>query len=193
MSEAHHTCHSAATRRTPTSQTASGYFKDEGSSHDELAKTPAPMRIGVALVATIAALTIGIGGTVLWRRAPRPGQLLQAAADGDSVKVATLLDKGTSLESTDGWNGTALMYAAGNGHDAIVKMLLDRGANVNEQRRLQRTAMMWAAYGGHTQTVRLLLSRGARADLRDAAGETAFTLAAKGGHSEVAKLLREEH
>ena len=130
------------------------------------------------------------GGVALYlRNAPRPNELWQAAAEGDTTRVIRLLDNGTPLDVADSWDGTALMYAAGNGHAPLVALLLDRGANINEQRRLKRTALMWAAFGGHAETVRLLVARGASTTLRDAEGATALTLAQRAGHRDVAQLL----
>lgn len=58
--------------------------------------------------------------------------LLEAATNGDSRRVTTLLNQGAKIETRDPqttW--TPLMMAARGGHVATVRLLLQRGARVN--------------------------------------------------------------
>ena len=58
--------------------------------------------------------------------------LLEAATNGDSIRVTTLLKQGAKIETRDPqttW--TPLMMAARGGHVATVRVLLQRGARVN--------------------------------------------------------------
>jgi len=56
-------------------------------------------------------------------------ELLEAAENGDLIKVQTLLENGANPNARDGYGWTPLHSAALNGHVEIVKILLERGAD----------------------------------------------------------------
>lgn len=141
-----------------------------------------------ALVIVVVAVALAIL-VALARHASKPQQLLDAAANGDSIAVAALLQSGVSPSVRDGWQSTPLMYAASNGRTGIVSILLDRGVDIDERTRMERTALMWAAYGGHEETVALLLRRGAHTDLYDQDGLTAKDLALRGSKPSMASRI----
>ena len=91
--------------------------------------------IGIALcAATIAPLTSLHSARADTRRTDLniEADLLEAATNGDSRHVTTLLKQGAKIETRDPqttW--TPLMMAARAGHVATVRVLLQRGARVN--------------------------------------------------------------
>ena len=76
--------------------------------------------------------------------------LLQAAAANCGDVVLLLLDRGASVNATDGDGWTALMKSAEAGHPEMVRLLMDHGADMNVADANGRTAWMLAAMGGHT-------------------------------------------
>jgi ankyrin repeat protein len=71
-------------------------------------------------------------------------QMLLAATNGDTARVAQLLAKGVSpnVSDTKGW--TPLLSAAAMEHDAIFKMLVNAGANVKAQDAIGLNALSFA-------------------------------------------------
>ena len=60
--------------------------------------------------------------------------LFEAAARGDAVAVAALLDAGAELEAArDEDERTVLHCAAASGHASVVSLLLERGADVDAE------------------------------------------------------------
>jgi hypothetical protein len=85
-----------------------------------------------------------------------PGELRQAAADGNLERVNELLSLALNPYCTDemlaGW--TALQYAAQQGQTAMCTALVEHhGFRVLAQDQNKETALMQAAYLGHTETV----------------------------------------
>ncbi|MEO8326941.1 MAG: ankyrin repeat domain-containing protein, partial [Nitrospirota bacterium] len=88
-----------------------------------------------------------------------------AATNGDTEKVLTLLHDGTDVNSTFPIVRThALMVAAAFGHVDTVSALIDRGADVNAKDLTGWTPLHAAAFKGNIQIVRLLLEKGAVAE-----------------------------
>lgn len=56
---------------------------------------------------------------------------VEAAFQGDLVKVQRLLDQGVDVNQADGYGTTALHWACENGNVGMVALLLARGADVN--------------------------------------------------------------
>jgi ankyrin repeat protein len=82
-------------------------------------------------------------------QADRIRQLLAAAAAGDTGRVKTLLEAGTSVNSKNESAQTPLMQAAANGHASLVSTLILLGADPNEQDRFGQTALMLAVSFRH--------------------------------------------
>lgn len=87
--------------------------------------------------------------------------LMDAARQGDTATVQSLLSQGANVNATDAHGGTALMVAAVNGHTATVQALIDAGADVNRAHNFGKTALMLATEKGHTAVVDLLVQAGA--------------------------------
>lgn len=115
---------------------------------------------------------------------------MEAALNGDAIKIGNALKAGTDCNVVDEENRTALMLAAFNGHTKVVSLLLDAGANVNLRESMNRTALMFASTGDNAGTVKLLLEHKADVNLIDG-GEhwTALMFAAAEGQEEIVKLL----
>lgn len=115
--------------------------------------------------------------------------LIEAAIQGNSPLVRTILQQGTSPDAPDAHGETALNWAAHLGHTAVVKDLLAAGADREMVGDFHRaTPLLLAAYGGHRGIVALLAVL-ADVNARDPRGATALMLALE-PHSTVQKLSR---
>lgn len=119
--------------------------------------------------------------------------LFEAAALGDAVRLAAILESDTdavSLVSGDGW--TPLHLAAAFGSPAAVAVLLAGGAQVgavslNAQRNQPLHAVL--AVGRNPETITLLLEHGADANACQAGDFTAIFAAAAANRRDLAELL----
>ncbi len=57
--------------------------------------------------------------------------LIVAAEDGETDRVAELVESGARVDAGDDCNWTAMMRAASRGHTDILAFLLDHGAEIN--------------------------------------------------------------
>lgn len=135
------------------------------------------------LDATVDARSRGSGGDGL------RDQLLEAAAAGNTAKIAELLSRGADLEGNDTSGRTAVINAAWRGEKEVVDLLVELDADLNVADYDGRTAVSWAASNGHTDIVRRLLENGARAGISDQQGLTPLMRAAWNGHQDVVRLL----
>ncbi|OQR83454.1 hypothetical protein ACHHYP_14690, partial [Achlya hypogyna] len=119
----------------------------------------------------------------------RPGQLLQAASDGDLTLVAQLLKKGASPNETNKIGFTALHLAAGRGHGTIVSHLVAGGANVNAIAANGQSPLHSAAASGKASIAQFLLEAHATVDLHDKTGQTPLHLAVLRDHEFVVQAL----
>lgn len=123
-----------------------------------------------------------------WLSAP----LFGAAAEGNDVLVATILDEGAGCEfdETLGDRGETLFHAAAKGANAdIVKALLKKNLrpNLDAQNLPHReTPLHIAAKHGHIKVVRALTHAGASVEAKDSYGRTPLHDACQGGHQEIA-------
>ncbi|KAF6813779.1 multiple ankyrin repeats single kh domain-containing protein [Colletotrichum plurivorum] len=113
----------------------------------------------------------GIGATLLFLlcKLPRVGTrdkgwmpILQIAAcldDAHSVEI--LLSRGTDVNCSGSYHGTALQAAARHGHLNMVRKLLDEGAQVNKTGGELGTALRAAIVAGHMDVFQLLVNHGA--------------------------------
>lgn len=138
-----------------------------------------------ALWSMLAAGAIAIA-TPLPAFADTNGDLVAAAAHGDTAKVIALLGKGADVNVHDNGGYTPLIWAALNGHDAVVGELLRRGADVHARDKEGYTALMWAAQNHRADAVRALLAHGASPNETDKEGYTALTWTAQDGQPGIA-------
>lgn len=95
--------------------------------------------------------------------------IFDAARQGDSARVAALLEDAPDLACALNSDGElALHLAASGGHRRIAALLLDAGASVNARSRRGATPLTLGQSRGHVAVVQLLLARGAnQANLDD--------------------------
>jgi len=72
--------------------------------------------------------------------------LLEAAKQGKTITIKTMLANGANINTKDKYGFTALMYAVSNGYVEIVKVLLSKGANTEEKNSDGKTALMMAKH-----------------------------------------------
>jgi hypothetical protein len=82
--------------------------------------------------------------------------IVLAAADGDDIKVGSLVSSGTSPDAAGLEGQTGLMLAARNGHNSTVALLLSLGASPHAKSKVGNTARDIAAKFGHTEIEQLL-------------------------------------
>lgn len=117
---------------------------------------------------------------------------MDAALNGDFIKVKEYIKGGMPVDTTDKNGSTAMMLAAFNGFTEIVQYLLNEGADVNHRDINDRTALMYASSGPANETVKILLEAGAEINVTgNIEGFTAIMFAAAEGQTEVFKTLME--
>jgi len=115
---------------------------------------------------------------------------LMFAAEFNEVDVVEfLIQRGASLEMTDGRSMTPFLHAVSGGKMQNVKRLVDLGANVLKETRRGMSAIHVAAGQGNKDAVFFLLERGASADQQGFYGLTPLMLAARKGCLDTVKLL----
>src|SRR6516162_6287420 len=89
-------------------------------------------------------------------------RVADAAMNGDTAAVRSLLTSGEDINAAQGDGMTALHWAARRGDDELVRMLLVAGANVRATTRLGGyTPLLMAAELGHANAIELLAGAGA--------------------------------
>jgi len=117
--------------------------------------------------------------------------LQQAARDGQTETVRSLLDRGAGVDQNNLWtNETALMEAAKAGHFDIVKLLLEEHADINARNLKGETALMAAAGEGRADIVKFLLGKGAAVLTRDHSDKTPLMWAARKGDAATVRLIK---
>lgn len=118
--------------------------------------------------------------------------LLQAASDGDTARVLSLLDQGMDVNLSSPIIRThPLTLAASGGHVLTVCALLDRGAHVSATDLTGWTALHGAAYKGHSEVVRLLVERGAPTSRPTWILPAPRVWAERAGYQEVVAVLKD--
>lgn len=88
-------------------------------------------------------------------------QLREAAAEGNALRVQTLLERGVTAQAADERGITPLFMAAKNGHRNVITLLLEHGAAMNPTRQDGVTPFFVAVQEGRLDVVALFLEKGA--------------------------------
>src|ERR1019366_9576728 len=120
--------------------------------------------------------------------------LLQAARQGDTQALQTLLSRGADPNQKDAGGLTALILSTRAGTVPAVETLLRHGADPNLRGGVKGwllllsscaqhrdIALLQAPRQGYTQALQTLLSRGADPNQKDAGGLTALILSTRAG------------
>ncbi|GAA4524330.1 MAG: ankyrin repeat domain-containing protein [Brachybacterium sp.] len=87
--------------------------------------------------------------------------LLDAARNGDSVTLLSLIDQGAPVDLRDGAGNSPLMLAAYHGHAELVRELAVRGADVDLSNDRGQSPLAGVAFKGFTAVAEVLLGAGA--------------------------------
>lgn len=82
--------------------------------------------------------------------------LIEAAYEGNTAQVQSLIDEGADINERDASGRTALMVAANRGHTYVVQLLLERGADANANDNKGGTAIQAAESRGFQRIVSIL-------------------------------------
>jgi len=88
-------------------------------------------------------------------------ELLRTVAEGDLIKVRSLVDAGADIQFRDEYGWTPLIQAAAMGNFDVVKYLVIKGADVNTVGGDRSTALQHAVFYDHVAMVRFLIAQGA--------------------------------
>jgi len=112
------------------------------------------MRPQLVLFATLVLLTNLFAGEndAFW----------DAARNGDTQKLAELLESGVDVNAKTRYGATALSYAADRNHHEAVKFLLEKGADPNITDTFYRaTPFLWSLSEGNLEIVTAMIEHGA--------------------------------
>lgn len=116
--------------------------------------------------------------------------ICEAAADGNTVGVGTLLDAGFDPDARGRvWREGPIHRAAIDGHFDTVELLHERDADLTMRDACYHASPL-GAHGGRLELVDLLLVRGADPGLANSEGTTALDYAVQQGNKNVADLIR---
>ncbi len=118
--------------------------------------------------------------------------LADAAMNGDSAAVRTLLRQSGDVNAPQKDGMTALHWAAHRDDVEMARLLLRRGADFRATNRTGTTPLYLAAVNGSAEMIRLLLDAGEDPNaVVTGEAETVLMLAAKTGNPEAVRLLLE--
>lgn len=115
--------------------------------------------------------------------------LIEAAAAGRLVEVASLLHAGAPLEARDAQGRSALLRAVAGDHVAVAKILLEAGASPNTQAANRDTPWLLAGALGRAEIIAAMLPRRPDLSIRNRYGGNALIPACERAHVEAVKLL----
>lgn len=119
-------------------------------------------------------------------------QLRKAAAEGNALRVQTLLEQGVTAQAADERGITPLFMAAKNGHRNVIALLLEHGAAINPMRQDGVTPLFVAVQEGRRDVVALFLEKGADVNAQGRiGGVTPLHIGAYKGDHEIVTFLLE--
>jgi ankyrin repeat protein len=123
------------------------------------------------------------------RYAELQAMALDAARQGETGLLVSMLDAGMPVELHDEKGNSLLMLAAYHGHEDLVGELLQRSANPDARNDRGQTPLAGVAFKGHAGIAHLLLESGADPTADQGGGRTPVMFAALFGHKEIVALL----
>jgi len=136
----------------------------------------------------VAFCTIGIVGTA---SAGDVEALYQAAGDGKSTEVVSLIESGVNVNGRTRSGSYALNAAAVENDIDVIRVLLDNKADPNVRNGQGDTPLICATKyaGGKAATVQLLVEAGSDLGVRDNSGKTALDYAKTKDQQEAIAIL----
>lgn len=119
------------------------------------------------------------------------GDMVKAVVNGDRRTLATLVDRGCTVNFQSADGTSLLMRAVFRDNCDMVDDLLRYGADPNLADGTGLSSLMVASDGGHSSIVTKLLKAGAKVDQSDNNGTTALSYATKPGpfQAEIIRIL----
>lgn len=116
-------------------------------------------------------------------------EVLEAAKEGDVVKVAAALSTGVNVEATDDFARTPLLWAVTNNHVEAARLLLEAGASPDAVDRQQDTPWLVTGVTGSVPMAQLLLEYHPDLTLKNRYGGIAIIPASERGHVEYVRAM----
>jgi ankyrin repeat protein len=117
--------------------------------------------------------------------------LIDDRSSGSIYRLRARLDTGVSIEATNSFGETPLIYGAMGCNSDAVMLLIEHKANVHARGQKNETALFWAAWNGLGDLCELLLNKYAAVDAADEQGWTPLMAAASQGHDGICRFLLE--
>jgi ankyrin repeat protein len=115
---------------------------------------------------------------------------LDWAREGETVRLAEMIQHGLPANLADAKGNSLLMLAAYQGHLETVRMLLENGAEVDRRNDRGQTPLGGVAFKGYQEIVVLLIEHHADIDADNGGGMTPLMFAAMFGRTQVAEQLK---
>jgi ankyrin repeat protein len=118
--------------------------------------------------------------------------LIEAAMEGDLIKVRQFIANGVDVNTSNRLGTTALMVASLWNREPIVSLLLSHGADMEAKENSSGcNALMFACLSGNRNLVNTILKHGAAVNSANMDGRTALMMAAFCGTVDIVKMLLE--
>ena len=119
--------------------------------------------------------------------------LIEAARNGETEAVRSLLEQGASVTAVDSAGATALVAAAYGNHVEVARALVDAGADVDAKDSTEQSAYLIATseVGDDTTLLELTLDAGADVNAKDSDNGTGLIRAADRGYVQIVRRLLE--
>lgn len=117
--------------------------------------------------------------------------LHQAAYDGETQYVQSMINSGVPIDEPDSNGFTPLLAAAYYGNWETAKLLVESGVNVNAQDPNGMTALYYAVSYDQPTMARYLIGNGANINVRDTSWGSLLATSSANAHWDISKLLVE--
>ncbi len=120
----------------------------------------------------------------------RAAEIADAAMNGDSASLSSLIAQGLDVNDPQVDGATALHWASQQDDVAMARRLLDAGANAAAPNRVGATPLLLAALNGSADMIDLLLDAGVNVNSSlSSTGDTALMVASRTGIPEAVRVL----